>query len=158
MSTVALKNIASAPAEPYEPGRRLKLILYSVLILVVLVALLWAVHSYSVWSADRTRRTYITDVENLFVALQQYKDKLGASPTGNNGDISRALSGKNSKSIIVVVSNRIPQNEKGEFVDPWGTPVTIYFAGNSVLVRSAGPNKKWEDSRNELADDIVLSN
>jgi hypothetical protein len=158
MSSVALKNVASAPVETHEPGRRWKFILYTVLILAALVAALWAYTSYTAWSADRTRRTYITDVENLFVALQQYKEKIGAYPTGNNGDIARALSGKNPKSVIVVVSNRIPLNEKGEFVDPWGTPVMVYFAGNSVLVRSAGPNRKWEDARNELADDIVLSN
>jgi hypothetical protein len=158
MATVALKTITPAPAERLEPGRRWKLILYTVLILASLVVALWAVHTYRTWSADRTRRLYITDVENLFIALQQYKEKLGAYPTGNNADIARALSGKNAKSVIVVVSNRIPQNEKGEYVDPWGTPVMIYFAGNSVLVRSAGPNRKWEDSRHELADDLVLSN
>ena len=68
------------------------------------------------------------------------------------------LSGKNTRGVIVVVSNRIPTNEKGEFVDPWGTPLTIYFAGNSVLVRSAGPNRTFEDSRVKLADDVVLAN
>ena len=37
-------------------------------------------------------------------------------------------------------------NDKGEIVDPWGTPFQFYFSHNEVLIRSAGPNKVWEDS------------
>jgi hypothetical protein len=45
-------------------------------------------------------------------------------------------------------------NEKGEILDPWGTPVQFYFSSNEVMVRSAGPNKVWEDSAVPLADDL----
>ena len=136
----------------------MKKIALTVLILAGLVTVAWAVQSYRTWKAGESFRNYVTDVENLFVALQQYKEKVGAYPTGNNSDIAKALSGKNAKSVIVIVSNRIPTNEKNEFVDQWGTPLTIYFSGNSVLVRSAGPNRKFEDSRTKFSDDIVLSN
>ena len=158
MSTIALKNMSSAPSRVIEPGRMLKNIGLTVLILALIAAGVWGVQTYREWKAGTQFRTYVGDVENLFIALQQYKDKVGAYPTGNNSDIAKALSGKNAKSVIIVVSNRIPQNEKGEFVDQWGTPLTIYFSGHSVLVRSAGPNKKFEDSRTKLSDDIVLSN
>lgn len=158
MSTIALKNVSAAPTHVREPGRLLKNIALTVLILAGLATGVWGVQSYREWKAGSQFRTYVGDVENLFIALQQYKDKVGSYPSGNNADIAKALSGKNAKSVIVVVSNRIPQNEKGEFVDQWGTPLTIYFSGHSVLVRSAGPNKKFEDSRTKLSDDIVLSN
>ncbi|HEY6169097.1 MAG TPA: hypothetical protein VI454_13730 [Verrucomicrobiae bacterium] len=136
----------------------MKKIALTVLILAGLVTAAWAFQTYRTWKAGETFRNYVTDVENLFIALQQYKDKVGTYPSGNNADVAKALSGKNAKSVIVIVSNRIPVNEKNEFVDQWGTPLTIYFSGNSVLVRSAGPNKKFEDSRTRLSDDIVLSN
>lgn len=158
MSTIALKHVGSAPTRVHEPGRLLKIIALTVLILAVAAGAVWGYVALQNWRAEARFRAYIGDVENLFIALQQYKEKVGVYPAGNNGDIAKALSGKNAKSVIVVVSNRIPQNEKSEFVDQWGTPLMIYFAGNSVLVRSAGPNKKFEDSRTKLNDDIMLSN
>jgi len=45
-------------------------------------------------------------------------------------------------------------NDKGEIVDPWGTPLQFYFSHNEVLIRSAGPNKVWEDSATANADDL----
>jgi hypothetical protein len=158
MSTLAYRQ-TSAPAPIIaEPGKLLKRVSLTVLILAAVVATAWAIQSYRTWRSGEAFRNYVTDVENLFTALQQYKERLGAYPTGNNADIAKALSGKNSKSVIVIVSNRIPTNEKGEFKDQWGTPLMIYFAGNAVLVRSAGPNRKFEDSRTQTSDDIVLSN
>jgi hypothetical protein len=49
-------------------------------------------------------------------------------------------------------------NEKGEFIDPWGTALRIYFADNTVLVRSAGPNRRFDDSTVLEADDFFRSN
>jgi hypothetical protein len=49
-------------------------------------------------------------------------------------------------------------NEKGEFVDPWGTPMKIYFSDSGVLVRSAGPNRRFDDSNVQNADDYFKSN
>ena len=45
-------------------------------------------------------------------------------------------------------------NDKGEILDPWGTPIQFYFSHNEVMIRSAGPNKAWEDSSNPTADDL----
>ena len=44
-------------------------------------------------------------------------------------------------------------NDKGEILDPWGTPLNFYFSYNEVMIRSAGPNKVWEDSAIATADD-----
>jgi len=45
-------------------------------------------------------------------------------------------------------------NDKGEILDPWGTPLQFYFSHNEVMIRSAGPNKAWEDSSVATADDL----
>ena len=47
---------------------------------------------------------------------------------------------------------------KGEIVDPWGSPLRIYFAGEGILVRSAGPNKRFDDSTAVAPDDYYRSN
>jgi hypothetical protein len=49
-------------------------------------------------------------------------------------------------------------NAKGEFIDPWGTALRIYFSDNGVLVRSAGPNRRFDDSTSIDCDDFFRSN
>lgn len=130
--------------------------IFSILIVTGLAG--WGVNNFLTWRQGEKLRTFQADVENLFVALQKYKERMGSYPSGSNADIANSLSGKNARGVIVVVSNRIPINEKGEFVDPWGTPLSIFFSGNTVLVRSAGANRTYEDSRVKLADDLVFAN
>ena len=48
-------------------------------------------------------------------------------------------------------------HEINEIVDPWGTPLMFYFSHNEVLIRSAGPNRIWEDSATPTADDLYRS-
>ena len=113
------------------------------------------------WSAARTRlraTQFDADVENLFIGLQKYKEHVGSYPTGSNAEIGKALMGRNAKNVIVVVGRTASVNEKGEFVDPWGTALKVYFADNNVLVRSAGPNRRFDDSTSVEFDDYIRSN
>ena len=100
------------------------------------------------------------DVEDLFTALQKYKERVGTYPTGGNIEVSKALQGANSKNVIVIVGSARKNNvnEKGEIIDPWGTPLRIYFSDSGVLIRSAGPNRRFDDSTVIDADDFIRSN
>ena len=98
------------------------------------------------------------DVENLFSALQKYKERIGTYPTGGNLEVCKALQGKNEKNVIVIVGPKTDVNDKGEFIDPWGTPLRIYFSNDGILIRSAGPNKRFDDSTVLNADDFYRSN
>ena len=133
-----------------------------VLLLILTVAVLGAAgYGYMSLNAFRVNaRTskFNEDVDNLFYALQQYKEKVGSWPTGNNADIAKALMGNNSKNLMILVGRKQDLNSKGEFVDPWGTPLRIYFSGEGVLVRSAGPNKRFDDSTVLNPDDYYRSN
>ena len=98
------------------------------------------------------------DVENLFSALQKYKEHVGSYPKGGNSEVANALKGQNSKNVIILVGRKNDLNEKGEFVDPWGTALRIYFSDNGILVRSAGPNRRFDDSTTIECDDYFRSN
>ena len=79
MSTIAYRQ-TSAPAPIIaEPGKFLKRVLLTVLILAVVVATAWALQSYRIWRSGEAFRNYVTDVENLFTALQQYKEREAAA-------------------------------------------------------------------------------
>ena len=133
-----------------------------VLVIIGLIAVgvggFWVINALTKVSANARTSKLNDDVENLFIALQQYKETVGGYPAGGNGDIAKALKGKNPKNVMIVVGRKIPSNEKGEFVDPWGTPLRIYFSDNGVLIRSAGANRRFDDSTVLEADDYIRSN
>jgi hypothetical protein len=126
--------------------------------LAVLVGILWAGRAWNTFRVNARTAQFNEDVENLFVAVQKYKEQVGAYPMGGNLEVSKALQGKNPKNVIVIVGRKNNVNEKGEFIDPWGTPLRIYFSDNGVLIRSAGPNRRFDDSTVMDADDFIRSN
>ncbi|MEK7781311.1 MAG: hypothetical protein AAB370_07405, partial [Verrucomicrobiota bacterium] len=79
-------------------------------------------------------------------------------PVGGNAEVAKALQGDNSKNIIILVGRKTELNEKGEYVDPWGTPLRIYFSQENILIRSAGANRRFDDSTVLEADDFIRSN
>ena len=99
-----------------------------------------------------------SDIDNLFAGLQQYKEHVGSYPVGGNAQVAKALMGQNPRNVIILVNRKTRVNEKGEFVDPWNTPLKLYFAENNVLVRSAGPNRRFDDSTSGEFDDYIRSN
>jgi hypothetical protein len=127
-------------------------------VLVILAGAGWLVHAWSVWQTNVKTDKFNSDVENLFVALQQYKEHVGAYPLGGNAEVVKSLNGKNAKNLIILIGRKNDLNEKGEFVDPWGTPLRIYFSDSGVLVRSAGANRRFDDSTVLNNDDYFRSN
>jgi hypothetical protein len=117
----------------------------------------WLGWFVSRWLAARPVRTLNAEVDNLFEAFHKYKEHVGHYPEGRNADIVKALSGNNPKKVIILAIKREHINDKGEIVDPWGTPLKIYFAENEVLIRSAGPNRQYEDSKLNGGDDYFRS-
>jgi len=89
----------------------------------------------------------------LIEGLQQYKEFFKHFPTGTTAEISKALSGQAEGKVVILATAGADKNDKGEIVDPWGTPLQFYFSHNGVLIRSAGPNRVFEDSRT-ASDDL----
>src|SRR3954454_24398077 len=124
----------------------MKRILIVLGLITMLAGVGWAVQSWHTLQVHAKTAQFNDDVDNLFVALQQYKERIGAYPVGNNAEVAKALLGNNNKNLIILVGRKKDLNSKGEIVDPWGTPLRIYFSGEGVLVRCAGPNKRFDDS------------
>src|SRR5882762_1703404 len=131
--------------------RRIVLVIGLITILVVAG---WIVRAWTSFQVTARTQGLNDDVVTLFEALQKYKENVGSYPSGSNAEIARALKGKNSKNIIILVGRKTDLNEKGEFVDPWKTPLRIYFSDNGILVRSAGPNRRFDDSTAMDCDDF----
>jgi hypothetical protein len=136
----------------------MKRILLVIGLITVLAGAGWVYQTVNGIRANAKTAQFNEDVDNLFYALQQYKERVGSYPVGSNAEVSKALKGKNSKNLIILSGRKENLNDKGEYVDPWGTPLRIYFSGDSVLVRSAGPNKRFDDSTVLNSDDYYRSN
>jgi len=127
-------------------------------VLTVIAGVIWASRAWTTLRANARTAKFNEDIENLFAGLQKYKERVGVYPVGGNAQVAKALQGENAKNIIIVVGRKTELNEKGEYVDPWGTPLRIYFSDVGVLIRSAGPNRRFDDSTVMEADDFLRSN
>jgi hypothetical protein len=115
---------------------------------------LWVAKAWTFKKTDEKVVKFNADCDNLILGIQQYKEFVGTYPTGSNVQIVRSLLGQTDKKVLILAVRRSDLNDKGEIVDPWGTPMAFYFAHNEVLIRSAGPNKAWEDSASSASDDL----
>ena len=136
----------------------MKKVLLVIGVIAVLIGAGWLVKVATTVQAKARNSKLSADLESLFDGLQTYKENVGVYPTGGNADIAKALTGINPKKVIIRVGRKLDQNNKGEFVDPWGTPLRFYFSDNSVLIRSAGPNGRFEESTALEFDDFIRSN
>ena len=125
-----------------------------ILILVAVGGVLWVSNGWTPRRTDAKVAKFNADAENLILGIQQYKEFVGTYPSGNNIAITRALLGHSEKKVLILSVRRSDINDKGEILDPWGTPIQFYFSHNEVMIRSAGPNKAWEDSAVATADDL----
>ena len=149
---------ASPWYSPCDPQAMMKKILIAVGFVTLVVCAFWAAQAWNTFQANARTAKFNQDVENLFAGLQKYKEKVGSYPRGSNAEVAKALQGNNAKNVIILVGQKTELNEKGEYVDPWGTALRIYFSTEGVLIRSAGPNRRFDDSTVLEADDFIRSN
>ena len=91
-------------------------------------------------------------LDNMRHAIRDYGAMFGGNPVGVNAEITSQLSGHNPKQAnFIRPEDGMRINEKGELVDPWGTPYFFHqLSGHETEIRSAGPDKiMW------TADDLV---
>ncbi len=128
------------------------------IVVVVLLALgAWFLMPSLMAKGDPKASKFIEDADSLILGLQQYKEFVGGYPAGSLVDISKALTGQTDKKVLILVMRKSELNTKGEVVDAWGTPIQVFFSQNSILIRSAGPNRVFEDSKNTRSDDLFRS-
>ena len=130
--------------------RKLLSILFLLVPVFILVALAWP----GFHARGEGVRRIDAEMAAFMVALDQYKERFGAYPKGDSASVCRALTGDNPTKTIFIELGPRSKTEKGELLDPWGTPYMIYFSGDLPLVRSAGKNKVFDATRDRECDDV----
>lgn len=132
---------------------KVKRIAQILFILVALGGATWGYFAVRKWQSQQNERTLSAEVDQLFEAFHKYKQIVGHYPQGSNSEIAKSIrEGNNEKHLMIMAVKDAQLNAKGEIVDPWGTPLKIYFAQNEVLIRSAGPNHQFEDAKGPSDD------
>jgi hypothetical protein len=133
----------------------MKKIMAILLVVAGAASALWAARTWTQRQLDQNVARFNVVADNLILSLQQYREFVGSYPTGNNASITKDLLGRGEKKVVILSArNHSEVNEKGEIVDPWGTPIQFYFSDTEVLIRSAGPNRIWEDTAVPFGDDL----
>ncbi|HEV2394599.1 MAG TPA: hypothetical protein VG146_19785 [Verrucomicrobiae bacterium] len=132
----------------------MKRLITIMLVVLGVAGVLWVAKGWTLKRADAKVAKFNADCDTLILGIQQYREFTGSYPTGNNAQITKALLGQTERKVLILAVRRADLNDKGEIVDPWGTPLRVYFSNDEVLIRSAGPNKAWEDSAIGTADDL----
>src|ERR1041385_5613290 len=123
-----------------------------VVVVVVVAGAAWMLKDRIRARTDPKVAEFNDQCDKLIQGLQQYKEFFKRYPSGTTAEISKALSGQAEGGVVILATASSDKNDKGEIVDPWGTPLQFYFSHNGVLIRSAGPNKVFEDSRTSSDD------
>jgi hypothetical protein len=138
-----------------QKAKRIAQILF---VLVLIAGGVWGYFAVRQWQSQQNQRALSNEVDQLFEAFHKFKTIVGKYPSGSNADIAKSIrNGDNEKKLMIMAVKDSQLNAKGEIVDPWGTPLKIYFAQNEVLIRSAGPNKQFEDAKATISDDYFRS-
>jgi hypothetical protein len=132
----------------------MKKVLTVALIVMCVGGVLWVAKGWTLKRLDEKVARFNLNADNLIMGIQQYREFVGTYPGGNNVSIAKALLGQTEKKVLILAVRKSDMNDKGEILDPWGTPLQFYFSHNEVMIRSAGPNKVWEDSAIQMADDL----
>jgi hypothetical protein len=125
-----------------------------ILVVAGVVGVLWVAKAWTQRRLDEKVAKFNSDADNLILGIQQYREFVGSYPAGNNVAIAKALLGQTEKKVLILAVRKSDINDKGEILDPWGTPLQFYFSHNEVMLRSAGPNRVWEDSAVMMGDDL----
>ncbi len=122
---------------------------------VIASSLLVALLATGLGCARQKIRQAQHDVSQLRLALDLYLGEQGVYPGGSAAEISLLLRGhaigtQNPTKASYVEAAPREVNDRGEFVDPWGTPYRIIIA-TPPRVYSCGPNRVDE---NGAGDDV----
>ena len=134
----------------------MKKLLISVLVVTVVLSWFSVAKGWTLRRGDVKIAKFHSDCNSLILGLQQYKEFFGAYPEGSNEHIMKSMLGRGTseKKAVILAVRTSELNDKGEITDPWGTALQFYFSHNEVMIRSAGPNKAFEDSSVETTDDL----
>lgn len=110
---------------------------------------------------SHTKTGYVyRDLHDIKMAINAYQVQFNSNPPLPLNKFYAALKGENKNEIRLLLSGKYEDSESGLRCDAWNTPYEVYLNSEGWLIRSAGPNRKFDDveKQNEesTSDDITV--
>jgi hypothetical protein len=104
---------------------------------------------------EAQQEAVVIEGHRLLEAFAAYREEFDAYPAGGQAAMIRELRGENAKQQVFFESPSESLDDKGELLDPWGSPYRITFdsATGEPLIHSAGKNRLFESDGAKHADD-----
>ncbi len=125
---------------------------------IVISAIIWGsqeVPNFSHTKAGDVHR----DLLRIALAINYYQAEQNSDPPLLPRKFYAALKGENPKGIQFLIPSRFEDSE-GLRCDAWHTPYQVYMCSGGWLIRSAGPNRSFDDVKKanqaSLSDDISI--
>jgi hypothetical protein len=91
------------------------------------------------------------DAHAVITGLRYYFETYRSLPKGGDTAVFAALTGNNPKKEPILEWHKDRRGPNGEFLDIWGTMYKVTMDGDGpITVRSAGPDKKFGGSDDEI--------
>ena len=94
-------------------------------------------------SLNSPDHSVFNDISIIDTLIRSYRGVYGVNPSGDNIDITAALSGNNPNGFRYLPEGHPAVNARGELLDRWGTAWFFHSqAHDHTELRSAGPDKE----------------
>ena len=117
----------------------------------------WFIHeSRKLWRKSQRMDTQV-ELCDLHNAITNYSDTFGSLAEKENAAVVTALTGQNPGKIIFIAVNKDRLDASGCYLDCWRTPYQIQITVSNLTVRSAGPNRVFEDHDDMTVNESLIS-
>lgn len=126
--------------------------------IAILAAFLIAAMIYVQYRLSAAKQSIASlQIHALHQSIRAFENEYGMSPNGGNAATITLLTtptNMQGHSVVFLILDKSSLNQKGEMVDPWGTPYRIDARDKGQLeIQSAGPNKVFGDN-DDIGSDV----
>lgn len=107
------------------------------------------------WSHTRAGREQM-NLSEIATAVRSYQTELNSEPPLPPGQFFASLRGSNPRGIAVLGPARAQDSESGIRCDAWRSPYQVFRSDDGWLIRSAGPNRAFDDLGGKDSDDMTV--
>ena len=96
------------------------------------------------------------NLTEIATAVRNYQIELNSDPPVPPAQFFASLRGNNARGIAVLGPSRSQDSESGIRCDAWRSPYQVFRGADGWLIRSAGPNRVFDDLPRNGSDDMTV--
>jgi len=143
-----------APSAPQPPKKKKSALqdMAGTVATAIVIMIVLSIFVFPMFNRPKEGKIIGPEIEELGKAMETYQSEFGVLPTGNHREIWRALRGENPGKKAFSSLDR--EDDNGRLLDPWNHPYQFFVSSDGFVIRSGGPDKKFDHGTGRGADDF----